>query len=88
MDKKGEKETNIQVVVRCRERNEREEKENSPIVVFTGLDARGREVQLRTSPLDKIPNKSFFFDRVFGPDANQQIIYQETVVPILEEASI
>ncbi|CAG8541284.1 1549_t:CDS:10, partial [Acaulospora morrowiae] len=79
--KEGEKAINIQVVVRCRGRIEREIAANSPVIVKTG----SREVQVRTNPQDTLPHKNYTFDKVFGPEANQKKLFDTVVVPILNE---
>ncbi|KAI0446471.1 P-loop containing nucleoside triphosphate hydrolase protein [Xylaria telfairii] len=76
-------ETNINVVVRCRGRNEREVRENSAVVVSTDA-AKGTTVQLSMGP-SALSNKTYNFDRVFSPAADQSIIYDDVVKPILEE---
>ncbi|KAK9432771.1 P-loop containing nucleoside triphosphate hydrolase protein [Lipomyces doorenjongii] len=76
------KETNIHVVVRCRGRNEREVKESSGVVISaTGQ----KDITVQTGPL-ALSNKTYAFDRVFGPEADQAMVYEEVVAPILEEA--
>ncbi|KAL7274763.1 Kinesin-related motor protein [Rhizina undulata] len=77
-------ETNITVVVRCRGRSEREVKENSGVVLSTPGGVRGKEVALSMGPL-ALSNKTYTFDRVFGPEADQAMIYDDVVAPILEE---
>lgn len=77
-------ETNINVVVRCRGRSEREIRENSGVVVSTPGGTRGKEVALSMGPL-ALSNKLYTFDRVFGPEADQGQIYDDVVGPILEE---
>ncbi|KAI1177354.1 P-loop containing nucleoside triphosphate hydrolase protein [Nemania sp. FL0916] len=76
-------ETNINVVVRCRGRNEREVRENSAVVVSTEA-VRGKTVQLSLGP-SALSNKAYSFDRVFSPAADQSMIYEDVVKPILEE---
>ncbi|KAI9497617.1 P-loop containing nucleoside triphosphate hydrolase protein [Zychaea mexicana] len=73
-----EKGTNIQVVLRCRGRNEQEIAANSPVI----LEAkRRRDVVLRNTGKDK----DYSFDRVFGPESTQEEIYGEVAQPILDE---
>ncbi|CAG8473518.1 6620_t:CDS:1 [Racocetra fulgida] len=79
--KEGEKAINIQVVVRCRARIEREVAANSPIVV----QATPREIKVWANPQDMMPYKTFTFDKVFGADADQSRIFDTIVVPILHE---
>lgn len=84
---KAPQEKNIQVVVRCRPRNGKETKENSPSVVK--CHPLKREIVIKqdianTSSLSTT-TKTFTFDRVFGPDTKQIDVYRSVVVPILEE---
>ncbi|KAG0345628.1 kinesin motor protein cin8 [Podila humilis] len=74
------KEHNIQVVLRCRTRSEREQKENSPVVVL----AQNREIQVPSTLGDRAPSKTYSFDRVFMY-SDQDCIYNEVVTPILDE---
>ncbi|CAG8549851.1 17328_t:CDS:2, partial [Dentiscutata heterogama] len=79
--KEGEKAINIQVVVRCRARIEREVAANSPIIV----QATPREIKVWSNPQDMMPYKTFTFDKVFGSDADQSKIFDTIVIPILHE---
>ncbi|KAI5859567.1 kinesin-domain-containing protein [Durotheca rogersii] len=76
-------ETNINVVVRCRGRNEREVRENSAVVLYTE-GAKGKSVGLSMGP-NALSNKTYNFDRVFSQAADQSMIYDDVVKPILEE---
>ncbi|KAI0975389.1 P-loop containing nucleoside triphosphate hydrolase protein [Xylaria arbuscula] len=76
-------ETNINVVVRCRGRNEREQRESSAVVVSTDA-VQGKVVDLSMGP-SALSNKTYNFDRVFSPAADQSMIYEDVVKPILEE---
>jgi len=77
-------ETHINVFVRCRRRNERELRENSAVVVET--DSNLNTVNLSMGP-NALSNKTYNFDRVFSPAADQSMIFDAVVKPILEEAS-
>ncbi|KAG8737455.1 kinesin motor protein cin8 [Ceratobasidium sp. 414] len=83
--------TNIQVVIRCRSRNAREQAENSPLIVETS-GPRSEEVTIETAlPQSSFgvytpaPTRTYPFDRVFGPEADQALVYHDIVAPILEE---
>lgn len=78
----GGEETNINVVVRCRGRNAREVKENSAVVVKA--DGKGNHVDLSMGP-NSLSNKTYAFDRVFSTAADQEMVFDDTVRPILEE---
>ncbi|KAF7363485.1 Kinesin motor domain-containing protein [Mycena sanguinolenta] len=88
---KDDAETNIQVVVRCRRRSEQEVAANSPIIVSsTGAKSKELtvEVALPQSSLGVVtlaPVRTYPFDLVFGPEADQALIYHEVVSPMLEE---
>ncbi|AEO53091.1 hypothetical protein MYCTH_2293965 [Thermothelomyces thermophilus ATCC 42464] len=75
--------TNINVVVRCRGRNEREVKENSAVVVRTEA-TKGKLVQLSMGP-NAVSDKTYNFDRVFSQAADQSMIFEEVVKPVLDE---
>ncbi|RDW75913.1 kinesin-domain-containing protein [Coleophoma crateriformis] len=76
-------ETNINVVVRCRGRNEREVRENSGVVLATD-GVKGKSLELSMGP-SALSNKTYHFDRVFSSAADQSMIYDDVVTPILDE---
>ena len=78
-------ETNINVVVRCRGRNSREVRENSGVVVSTN-GIKGNAVELSMGP-NAISNKTYQFDKVFSAAADQTMMFEEVVTPVLEEVS-
>lgn len=80
-----EEETHINVVVRCRGRNDRELRENSGVVVSTD-GVKGKTVELSMGP-NAVSNKTYHFDKVFSSAADQTMLFDEVVTPILDEAS-
>ncbi len=78
--------TNINVVVRCRGRNEREVRENSAVVVSTEA-VKGKIVELSMGP-SALSNKTYNFDRVFSQAADQSMIFEDVVKPILDEVRL
>ncbi|KAF2752724.1 kinesin family protein-like protein [Pseudovirgaria hyperparasitica] len=76
-------ETNINVVVRCRGRSDREVKENSGVVVSAN-GIKGNSLVLSMGP-SALSNKTYHFDKVFSHAADQCTIYDEVVAPILDE---
>ena len=84
-DAEGGEETNIHVVVRCRGRNDREVKENSGVVVSTD-GVRGKNVELSMGA-SALSNKTYHFDKVFSPAADQSMIYEDVVIPIIDEVN-
>jgi kinesin family protein 11 len=85
-DTDGGEETNIHVVVRCRGRNDREVRENSGVVVSTD-GVRGKNVELSMGA-SALSNKTYHFDKVFSPAADQSMIYDDVVTPMLDEVSL
>ncbi|KAJ5810693.1 uncharacterized protein N7503_002911 [Penicillium pulvis] len=75
--------TSIHVVVRCRGRNDREIQENSGVVLSTE-GVSGKQVDLSMGP-NALSNKVYAFDKVFSPAADQTVVFEETVMPILNE---
>lgn len=71
-----EKESAIKVYVRCRGRNEREISENSSSVVSTASEGlvRGKDVSIQSRQGSSI-YKTYSFDRVFGPESDQEMVY-------------
>jgi kinesin family protein 11 len=78
--------TNINVVVRCRGRNEREVRENSAVVVRTD-GTKGKLVELSMGP-NAVSNKTYNFDRVFSQAADQSMIFEDVVKPVLDEVNL
>jgi kinesin family member 11 len=90
-DNQAYPECNIQVVIRCRRRSPREISENSPIIV-SSAGAKSSEITIQTStPTSSLgvvtlpPTRTYPFDLVFGPEADQAIIYHDVVSPMLAE---
>ncbi|PKI49350.1 hypothetical protein CRG98_030278 [Punica granatum] len=78
-----EKGVNVQVLLRCRPFSEDEKRNCAPEVV------RCREYQREVSVSQNIAGKQidriFTFDKVFGPTAQQKDLYDQAVVPIVNE---
>ncbi|KAL7747791.1 Kinesin- motor protein [Sorochytrium milnesiophthora] len=89
------RETNIQVVLRCRPRNEREIRENSAMILnvpspsSTSTSAttslKTKELQIWQKPNEHTSFKTYTFDRVFGPEATQDTVYEDVAAPTLHE---
>ena len=87
----GDSEGNIKVVIRCRRRSEREMQDNSPIIVTTN-GPKGEDITIETSMptstfgVVALPTtRTYPFDMVFGPEADQATVYNNVVHPMLEE---
>jgi kinesin family member 11 len=90
-DENHDIETNIQVIICCRRRSEREIQDNSPIIVSSSR-AHSHEVTIESSvPLSSLSvvtlplTRTYLFDVVFGPEADQAMIYHDVVTPMLSE---
>lgn len=77
-------EANVQVVVRCRPRNHREIQEHSHSVLYFE-PLKPKELYIKPSLSDKGLFKAFNFDRVFAPEARQEVVYMDVVAPMLLE---
>lgn len=79
---------NIQVVVRCRARNDKETKAKSPVVVHVN-DEEGEEILLNpsneTGVSAKLNSKTYKFDKVFGAMSDQATIFKKVGEPLFDE---
>lgn len=79
-------ELNITVAVRCRGRNEREIKAKSSVVVSVPDVIGSHEVAINTTDdlgiTAQMNSKTYAVDKVFGPSANQQLIFKEIAEPL------
>ncbi|KAJ9695076.1 hypothetical protein PVL29_010530 [Vitis rotundifolia] len=78
-----EKGVNVQVLLRCRPFSEEELRNNAPQVV-TCNDYQ-REVAVSQNIAGKHIDRVFTFDKVFGPSAQQKDLYEQAVIPIVNE---
>ncbi|KAL0426556.1 UNVERIFIED_CONTAM: Kinesin-like protein KIN-5C [Sesamum latifolium] len=78
-----EKGVNVQVLLRCRPFSEDELRNNAPQVVT--CNEYQREVSVSQSIAGKHIDRVFTFDKVFGPNAQQKDLYEQAVVPIVNE---
>ncbi|KAL4885670.1 P-loop containing nucleoside triphosphate hydrolase protein [Aspergillus karnatakaensis] len=73
--------TAVHVTVRCRSRSERETKEDHPVILRTD-GIKGKTVEVSIGPSI---NKTYSFDRVFSSAADQRTVYEDTVLPMVDE---
>ncbi|ONK57135.1 uncharacterized protein A4U43_C10F16970 [Asparagus officinalis] len=78
-----EKAVNVQVLLRCRPFSDEELRNNAPQVV-TCNDFQ-REVAVSQTIAGKQIDRIFTFDKVFGPSAKQRDLYDQAVIPIVNE---
>ncbi|XP_021892543.1 kinesin-like protein KIN-5C [Carica papaya] len=78
-----EKGVNVQVLLRCRPFSDDELRNNAPQVVT--CNEYQREVAVSQNIAGKHIDRVFTFDKVFGPSAQQKDLYEQAVVPIVNE---
>ncbi|KAJ7971578.1 Kinesin-like protein [Quillaja saponaria] len=78
-----EKGVNVQVLLRCRPFSEEELRSNAPQVV--SCNEYNREVAVSQSIAGKHIDRVFTFDKVFGTSAQQKDLYEQAVIPIVNE---
>nr|GLL46193.1 kinesin-like protein KIN-5C [Ipomoea trifida] len=78
-----EKGVNVQVLLRCRPFSEDELRNNAPQVVT--CNEYQREVAVTQNIAGKHIDRVFTFDKVFGPSAQQRDLYEQAIVPIVNE---
>ncbi|XVE75941.1 hypothetical protein DITRI_Ditri12bG0132500 [Diplodiscus trichospermus] len=78
-----EKGVHVQVLLRCRPFSEEELRNNAPQVVT--CNEYQREVAVSQNIAGKHIDRVFTFDKVFGPSAQQNDLYEQAVVPIVNE---
>ncbi|KAI3742366.1 hypothetical protein L1987_60046 [Smallanthus sonchifolius] len=83
MSGRHEKGVNVQVLLRCRPFSSEELKNNALKVVT--CNEYQREVAVSQSIAGKQIDRVFTFDKVFGPTAQQKDLYEQAVIPIVNE---
>ncbi|OIW20314.1 hypothetical protein TanjilG_08288 [Lupinus angustifolius] len=78
-----DKETNVQVLLRCRPLSDDEQRLNVPKVV--SCNENKREVTVVQTVANKQVDRVFTFDKVFGPKSQQRSIYDQAISPIVHE---
>jgi kinesin family protein 11 len=76
--------TSIHVVVRCRGRSDREIKDNNGVVLSTPEGVKGKTLDLSMGP-NAVSNKTYAFDKVFSSAADQTTVYEDVVLPVVNE---
>ncbi|XP_062012533.1 kinesin-like protein KIN-5D [Rosa rugosa] len=78
-----EKGVNVQVLVRCRPLSEDETRVHTPVVI--SCNENRREVAAVQNIANKQIDRTFAFDKVFGPASEQKELYDQAVSPIVNE---
>jgi kinesin family member 11 len=71
----------VKVIVRCRPLDAKETREGGSKVISCSEDS----VDMAFSAGKKQLYKNFKFDHVYGPEVAQESLFQDTIVPVLEE---
>ncbi|KAI7734063.1 hypothetical protein M8C21_014611 [Ambrosia artemisiifolia] len=83
MSGRHDKGVNVQVLLRCRPFSDDELRNNAPHVVT--CNDQQREVAVSQNIAGKQIDRVFTFDKVFGPKAHQKDLYEQAVIPIVNE---
>ncbi|XP_028775847.1 kinesin-like protein KIN-5D [Neltuma alba] len=78
-----DKGVNVQVLVRCRPLSEDEMRLRTPVVI--SCNEGRREVSAVQNIANKQIDRTFAFDKVFGPASQQKELYDQAVSPIVYE---
>uniref|UniRef100_A0A5B6ZZT6 Kinesin motor domain-containing protein n=1 Tax=Davidia involucrata TaxID=16924 RepID=A0A5B6ZZT6_DAVIN len=78
-----DKGVNVQVLVRCRPLSEDELRLHTPVVI--SCNENRREVSAIQNIANKQIDRTFAFDKVFGPTSQQKDLYDQAVSPIVFE---
>uniref|UniRef100_A0A7N0UAG1 Kinesin motor domain-containing protein n=1 Tax=Kalanchoe fedtschenkoi TaxID=63787 RepID=A0A7N0UAG1_KALFE len=78
-----EKGVNVQVIVRCRPLSDEEQRLHTPVVV--SCNESRREVAVAQNIANKQIDRTFAFDKVFGPSSKQRDVYNQAVSSIVNE---
>ncbi|XP_039128668.1 kinesin-like protein KIN-5A [Dioscorea cayenensis subsp. rotundata] len=78
-----EKGVNVQVLLRCRPLSEDELRVNTPVVI--SCNEHRREVSAIQNIANKQIDRTFAFDKVFGPTSQQKDLFDQAISPIVFE---
>ncbi|KAF6146841.1 hypothetical protein GIB67_018494, partial [Kingdonia uniflora] len=78
-----DKGVNVQVLLRCRPLSEDEIRINTPVVI--SCNENRREVNAVQNIANKQIDRTFAFDKVFGPMSKQKDLFDQAVSPIVNE---
>nr|GLL41005.1 kinesin-like protein KIN-5D [Ipomoea trifida] len=79
-----DKPVNVKVVLRCRPPSEDEVRAKAPLVI--SCDEEKQEVSAILNTNAKQTNRTFVFDKVFGPSTQQKDLYNQAVAPLVDDA--
>ncbi|XP_073064697.1 kinesin-like protein KIN-5D [Primulina eburnea] len=74
---------NVQVIVRCRPLSEDEARVHTPVVI--SCNENRREICAIQNIANKQIDRTFNFDKIFGPTSQQKDIYDQSICPMVFE---
>lgn len=80
---KNDKGVNVQVIVRCRPPSDDELRARTPMVI--SCNENRKEVSAAQNIANKQIDRTFLFDKVFGPTSQQKDLFNHAVCPIIFE---
>ncbi|RWR95516.1 kinesin-like protein KIN-5D [Cinnamomum micranthum f. kanehirae] len=80
---KNDKGVNVQVLLRCRPLSDDEIRVNTPVVI--SCNENRREVSAIQNIANKQIDRTFAFDKVFGPTSQQKDLFDQAISPIVNE---
>ncbi|KAG0495953.1 hypothetical protein HPP92_000644 [Vanilla planifolia] len=78
-----DKGVNVQVILRCRPLSEEEARMRTPIVI--SCNEQRREILAMQNIANKQIDRTFTFDKVFGPASQQKDLFNQSISPIVSE---
>ncbi|OAY62739.1 125 kDa kinesin-related protein, partial [Ananas comosus] len=78
-----EKGVNVQVILRCRPLSDDEMRVNTPVVI--SCNEHRREVSALQTIANKQIDRTFMFDKVFGPTSKQKDLFDQSISSIVNE---
>ncbi|KAI0498240.1 hypothetical protein KFK09_021481 [Dendrobium nobile] len=78
-----DKGVNVQVILRCRPLSEEEARMRTPVVI--SCNEPRREVSAMQNIANKQIDRTFAFDKVFGPTSQQKDLFNHSISPIVNE---
>ncbi|KAH0454528.1 hypothetical protein IEQ34_016452 [Dendrobium chrysotoxum] len=78
-----DKGVNVQVILRCRPLSEEEARLRTPVVI--SCNEQRREVSAMQNIANKQIDRTFAFDKVFGPTSQQKDLFNHSISPIVNE---
>ncbi|WOL04664.1 kinesin-like protein KIN-5A [Canna indica] len=78
-----DKGVNVQVILRCRPLSDDEKRTNTTMVI--SCNEHRREISATQNIANKQIDRTFTFDKVFGPTSKQKDLFDQAIVPIVNE---